>query len=431
MSKPIQPKSVRKMITRTAILGAVMVVAIFGYKSVLGNNDPSDIGTADTKGWVAAIQQADDGNQLVIIKPDGTIMPAPGYVKGKEDRDPVWRPDGNRVFFSSDREEGAFNIYRWNLANNLVERRTLGKIGKSQPSFAPKAPLTDKYPLMVFGGTAWELDETAGKGFQVVPPNKKGGQRKPEASDASADKEGAAGAELKIKYVRYLAGKAGLMYVSHGDAKEGLGIQPNVQGMSEKDIQEKGQPSTILAGEKLWLDTSPIEPIGFVSIQHFALPEGMPTPPQFIKDGKLELPFHNLIAKVNPTGKPPFEPVIQGAGDNIAFGPLSVSPSGDQLAIVVGFIKENEFHGQAIFVGPAKPAPASDFKQVYPNQANQPASDNQIKSVVWSPDGKHLLIQQRANSHSDIVVMEPDGGNVKNLTNGKGQFTQPVMSPQG
>ncbi|MFX9042746.1 hypothetical protein ABTN45_20195, partial [Acinetobacter baumannii] len=72
----------------------------------------------------------------VAIKPDGTIVESPDFVKGSRDRDAVWRPDGNRIFFSSDREEKAFNIYRWNLATNKVVRRTLGKIGKTDPSFS-------------------------------------------------------------------------------------------------------------------------------------------------------------------------------------------------------------------------------------------------------------------------------------------------------
>lgn len=422
MSTNVTPKSVQRMLVRTAVIAGILAGTIFGYNWLRGQKGDLDLGTADTKGWVAAIQSKDGKDQLVVIKPDGKIVEAPGYTEGKTDRDPVWRPDGNRIVFSSDREEGAYNIFRWNLATEKVERRSIGKIGKSQPSFAP-GDANGQNPLFVYGGTVWELDLKEGKGEKIVPPDTGNAavDLNDESASASVGKFGE-GAELKIRYAKYLKEKAGVIYIRRGESEESALFQANVEGLSEEEAKKKGAPISLAMAERIYLDTHPTKDMVAITIQGLRFSDKN-VPKEYIKNGRLVLPYKNSVFLVDLATQNAIA-LAQTPDDKVAFGKIVFSPDGSRFALVLGTRIDGEFHGKAIFSASASEAGKTDGKPVY----GDPAAE--VNDPSWTADGKSIVFTRTEGSTRDVCQVDLSGTGFKNLTNGKGKFSSPVVSPQ-
>src|SRR4051812_14188035 len=123
MIQPSQPKITRKLVKRTIIAAILIVLIIPAYIWIAMNRKGLDLGSFDSAGDIAAIQMTDDGAQVVIIKPDGTVIPSPDYKAGQTDRNVVWKPDGNRIFFESDRYNQEPHVFRWSPERKEVDRR--------------------------------------------------------------------------------------------------------------------------------------------------------------------------------------------------------------------------------------------------------------------------------------------------------------------
>ena len=155
------------------VIGIVVIVVFLIILWIVQTVKDVDLpAEADTVGYIAAIQQTANGSQAVLIKPDGTIVPSQGYHDGAHDRDPVWRPDGNRVFFTSDRDQGQVNLYRWNPGSGKVERRTATQ--GSYTSLLYSAADPKGKGLVARGGNIVQFDPVTGDTTPVLPnPPKK------------------------------------------------------------------------------------------------------------------------------------------------------------------------------------------------------------------------------------------------------------------
>src|SRR5688572_2014486 len=123
-----QPLINQKATIRLAIGLLVIAGLIFAYQTWLNKGqDLGGVGSEDTAGWLGAVEYLEDGrSQIMVFRPDGSTLRSPGYTPGTVEREFVWRPDGNQIFFSADRDRRAFNIYRWNLSLKAVEPMSLG-----------------------------------------------------------------------------------------------------------------------------------------------------------------------------------------------------------------------------------------------------------------------------------------------------------------
>ncbi|MBI3722197.1 MAG: PD40 domain-containing protein, partial [Fimbriimonas ginsengisoli] len=256
-----QPKINRKLVQRSAVLAVAAAVLLAVYVWLTGQNKDVDLGSVHSAGWIAALQlQRDGGSRLVVIKPDGSIVPCPGYKSGSTDREFAWRPDGNRIFFSSDRQDKTYNIFRWNLATGQVERRTLGKIAKSDPSF-PVGDPGASHPLIVFSGEAWDLDPGSGKASQVfpIPPDKH--KEVDTRDESSGERLGAfgLGAQQKVRTARYLKGKTYVVVIRRTDEGEMLVLQRLIppEGKSPDEVKRDMQSYVVAAGDRIVIDVNP------------------------------------------------------------------------------------------------------------------------------------------------------------------------------
>src|SRR5271157_1241476 len=90
-----QPKMQQTIALRFALgLLAVAVLLFAWYYIKRLTAGGLDVGHTDTAGWIVALRQTGSGEQVVAIKPDGTVLDSPGYRDGALDSDATWRPDG-------------------------------------------------------------------------------------------------------------------------------------------------------------------------------------------------------------------------------------------------------------------------------------------------------------------------------------------------
>ncbi len=425
--EPKQPLINHKLVVRSGILMIALLVLFFGYAWLRNRGADIDLGAADTKYWFAALEYTQgSGSQAVVIKPDGTVLRSPGYKPGAHDRDVVWRPDGNRIFFSSDRSDEGFNIYRWNLATGVVEKRTLGKLSKSNPSFpSAAAAVGAKNPLMVYSGMAWELDPGEGKAIQLVPPKEgKDSAQVDTRDESSSEKVGGfgEGAAYKVREARYFAGKDWVAVIRRTDEGDRLIVQ---------SMLDPQRHLALTAGDKVFIDVDPKSGKLFYSSIAFQWPDPNNIPPQFVINGAAKKPFVHYVSIFDPvTPDANNLPVIATQKDDACFSNIALSPDGATLACTVGAYKGGgEFVARAILAMPAQPSGVQQSATIFPT-ANAP-KNLQITNLSWSPDGRHVAfgVIDKAGDR-EICVVDKDGGGFKEVTKGKGKFGMPKYSPQ-
>ena len=159
----------RKLQLRTLFGLTILAITFWTIQWLIHIKQDPDFGNVDTTYWIAALQKESNGKtRSVVIKPDGTKLLSPGYTKSAEDQSLAWQNDGKRLFFISNRDRKAFDIYRWNPARNIVERRTFDNRPKSGLSF-PFLKNRDK-GILVSGGSILEFDPKTGSMPQILPP---------------------------------------------------------------------------------------------------------------------------------------------------------------------------------------------------------------------------------------------------------------------
>ena len=101
----VEPESVKHQKLRLAIFGLTLAALIVAYQLFKKFSvDPTDLLATNTVGMIAAVETRGDGSQAVIFDANGKKIESPEYKDGINDRDVAWSLDGNRLFFSSDRE---------------------------------------------------------------------------------------------------------------------------------------------------------------------------------------------------------------------------------------------------------------------------------------------------------------------------------------
>lgn len=411
-----QPKISQRMMLRFAILLFVMAGLFFGYRWWQDYSKDPDLPLAnDTIGFVAALQLHEEGSQAVVFTPDGELRASPGYENGKIDQDLVWRPDGNRLFFTSDREEKAFHVYRWNFGSDRVMRRAYGTRSQSSPSFgAADSPGANEMALITVGGFVLEYEPKTGNTFQVLPPVGK---------DRAQDEEGGIGGQFEQAYQR--------IGTSFRVAKWGKDKALVVAVMRREEqgeilviqrLDEVVPPQAIIAGERIEFDVSPTTGEVFFSVSGFIYHDPTQIPPEAIKNGKITPPFEHLIGMFDPESKQ-IQPVMPSPDSVVGFRQVSVSADGSQLVCVAGKLDENaNFEPTDLVVLPARAQGGAEFKRVITGKVYEPS---------WHPNSHTIaFVQYDATGKRGVFSINKDGSGLTDISKGKGDFAFPIFSPQ-
>lgn len=406
------PAMNRRMIKR-GIIGLVVAVVLVTAVYLVQNTKDIDLPTkVNTVGWIAAIQQTGNGSQAVLIKPDGTIVPSPDYKEGVNDRDVVWRPDGNRVFFTSDRENGQVHIHRWNPGSNKVERRTVTRGTYNSLSF----PSGDGAKgLVVLNGMVVEFDPVDGSTAPVIPPSRKSTQGSGEEGAVGSMEElyGRIGNSFKKAY-RF--GNGSIIGVLKGERGETLIIQ------DPRPVGGRWQaPMLIVSGDRIDLDFNTRIGKAVFAVERFQFPDPENVPQEFIKNGKVTLPFRHMLALVSQDGN--VERMLVSQDDRNAFGSPVFSPDGNSVVAAIGdYQGDGNLKQRLLVTMPAREGAG---------MGASPLVRSAVYDVAFSPDGQKIAyVQTGPSGNRTIHLMNSDGSNDQELTQGKGSFSAPKFSPQ-
>lgn len=409
-----QPKIVQRLLVRTA--GFLIVLAIlFGiFRWVQSKQGDYDSG-GESVGMVAAIRMERDGQQAVLIKPDGTIVTTKTWKDGVTDREPVWSPDGRFLYFCSDREEATFNIFRWNPQKDDAESRTIGRTSRSNPTFAPDG--AEDTMLVVAGGNVRELDPKTKKTPQILPPAnaeiaQSSGDEGPTTEGSFSAIYGSLGKSFRI--ARYIGDKRYIAAVMRREQGELLVIQDlqPVNGRVPK-------PHPIAAGDRIEFDVNSKDGSVVFSVQNFRWPDPSQAPEQFRKGNRVIVPFRNMVGIVDPT-KAAQSIVVATPDDKVAFGTPRVSPDGARLLLIQGAMEDGSLRSQRLLTMPCAPQGIQTASQLVGGEVYEPS---------WSLDGKRIVYAKRVGGKRDLFTMTSDGGSETSLTKGQGDFSMPLFSP--
>ncbi|HZH97677.1 MAG TPA: hypothetical protein VEX38_01790 [Fimbriimonadaceae bacterium] len=408
---PVQPKVNRKLAVRFAI-GLISIAGLLLVYNWIQQNKQPGLSTSNTTGYLAALMQTDEGTQAVVFKPDGTMVPSPDYEAGASDAELAWSPDGNGVYFTSDRYKKEPHVYRWDIGRNAVDRRTLDRRAKGQINFeVPGATTPSATALMVVGGTVVEYDPKEATGLQVLPPPSKG----------VVSEEGGRGGQFDGVYQQI---GTSFRTARWGPKKEWIAaIMKREDGevLIVQDLVKPVPPQVLAVGQKLDFDIGKGGELA-IAIQSFQFPDPAQVPPEFIKNGKLVRPYHHRLAVLQPNGAL-LGVVADSINDEVCFGQPKISPDGQKVIVVVGPWKEPGYlQAKGLFVLPFTEAGA---------RGQQRLKLGEVTDAVWNSSGDQVaFVAPDSSGKRSIFTVAPDGSGERNLSAGKGDFRSPIYSPQ-
>lgn len=424
--QPIQPKITQKLLLRSAIgifALAGLILAFQWYKA--HESDPRGDDKLDTAGWLAATESDASGDTIhaVVFKDDGTIVRQPNLAAATEDRDVVWRPDGNFVFFSSNREAEKFTMFRWFPdGGHAAELRSLMGLPQGSPFFlrADADKGNDAEALVRAGGRIDSYNARVPLLHQVLPP--------PDPkSRQEVDAEGGGRVSpfesmyqrfgTSFKYAKWNPGKTAVYAVMRRETGEILIYQK----LNFATPQE-GQPEAVVAGDKVDFDIDQKTGKVYYAVENFQWPDLGSVPAEFVKDGKVTVPYKHGIGVVDVSDPRSGGVIVASNKDSMCFGSITLAPMGDFLAVVAGTYSGNgNLTPAGLLVIPA----AAGQRSLAP-----PVATGEVYEPSWSPDGKRIAFARRETPTSRPIYILDQGSEPRRISPDTGVFGNPVFSPQ-
>lgn len=421
MSKPVA-KINRQRGMRYLFAVLTLLLLVFVYQRFVSQTRVADPGDFKSQGYISAAVETDDGYQAVLIAPDGTIKRSPGYVEGAVDQPPVWTPDGQRVYFISDRDKGESHVFRWNPVTDQIERRTIDKRTKSYIDFNVPGDPGNKTALVVSGGTIIELEPLNGTSKQLLPPQKLDARSQGEGGATGQFDQLYASLGTSFKTARWSKDKQHIIAVMRRETGEVL-ICQDISTLPNLDISDpKARPILIAAGEKIEFDIDPVSGDVAYTLQGFQWPDPRQIPPEFLEKGKAKNPFRHMIGIYTPGDPSSKPPVAVAMDDKFAFGHPRIAPDGKMVMVSVGpYRGEGSMESKNLVVMPFKTGGGSEGAMTV---VNTPAVE-----AEWSPDGKQITYIGQADSRRTLFVVEVGNATPKKITSGE-NLRGPQFSPQ-
>ncbi len=407
-------------VLRRILIGAVILVGlVLGIQWLTSLQGDLDLGTASTVGMIAAVQLEDDGQSAVIVKEDGTVVKNNGWQPGNQDRDLAWDPDGQRLFFVSDRQEETFHVYRWNPdKNNVPEKRSIDKAGRSSMFFdLEKHSETDRTALITTRGTVQRFNPKDGSFTQVLPPSNSAGAT--EEGGSTTAMEGTYGrlGGTSFRNAVWLKERTWAAAVMRTDDGEILLVQPLFSADGKPT-----RPQVIMAAKKIDMAVNPKTGALVFTFMDFQFPPNQPIPEESIKNGKVVRPFAHGIGLFDPSAETAFGLVAGVPDDKTCFSSPAVSPDGASFVVVVGeYTGDGSIDARGLFSIPFEVGGASK---------GSPLLEGEVYEPSWNPAGDKLVYIRKTGSNRAIYSCDSSGGGEKNLTGDKGDFMKPIFSPQ-
>ncbi|HWA82504.1 MAG TPA: hypothetical protein VG820_03660, partial [Fimbriimonadaceae bacterium] len=300
--QPVHAKITQKLLLRSAIGIFVLACLVMAYRWYKGQeSDPFGNNRIDTAGWVAATETVGDGRHVVVFKGDGTMVRQPGVPAGSQDNDLAWRPDGNYIFFGSNREKQKFTMFRWFPDGSATaEMRSLPGRPQSSPYFlnGDKGLGWDAVGLITAGGLVMRYEPKRPALHQELPPPD------PKRRTAEDPETGAAVSPFEDLYARF--GTSFRMAKWTPDRKAVFAVMRRDTGeiliyqKLDFTTPQEGLPQPVIAGDRIDFDVDQSSGKVYFAVQNFQWPDPNSVPSEFVKNGKVSVPFRHAIGMVDP-----------------------------------------------------------------------------------------------------------------------------------
>jgi hypothetical protein len=401
---------------RLIIMILALVSLVYGFFWWVNQQNDFQLGS-DTSKFLAAQKLTTNGAQVVVLDKDGNVTESKDYKEGSEDRDVTWDPQGNRVFFVSDRRDDSFHIYRWDpQRNSAPDQKSIDKAGRSNLTFdLEPSDAKDLSALITVRGTVQEFFPKTARSQQVMPPS-------PKEKVSSEEGEGATSA-MELVYRRFGTSFRVAKwikkrrYIAAVMRREDFGETLIVQDSEPDDKGVLRPPVPLFTAEKFYLTVDAATGNLVFSVLGAVAPTG--------KDGKPEkLSFKHGIFIFDPSQEREraLAPVVLSPSDDTSFAQLSTSPDGSKVIFTSGpYTGDGNLTVKALVACPL---------QIQGSQAATPILQGSIADPVFSPDGTRIAFVKREGTTRAVFFANADGSSAVNLTGSKGDFANPVFSPQ-
>lgn len=419
-SQPRTQYRSNRLLLRIAVVLLFLAGAILALQFLLRVRQDPDILPGVSTGMIAALEYVDDGARVVIFDEKGTKTELPGWTAGVTDEAPVWRPDGQRLFFTSDRDEKTFQIFRWRPGGGEPEIRSVGSRSKGTPRFDPDPnAFANESALITSGGFVLEFNPRDGSTRQVLPPPTGAG-------DLGQTEEGGSGDQFGMFYSRIGESFIDARFAQDRRFVVGTMRRENGTVLVVQDFEPDAQgnlkpPSAVFAGENVWFDVSSQ---GWVvaTIHFFQFVDPDNIPEEFIVDNRPKAPFKHGLILFNPAEADSLRLVFATEDREQIPGTPVFSPDGSRVAIPVGKMGEDDQW---------TPSDLAVFGTVSnPPVVTRLVRDATVRDVSWMPDGANVLFVKEIEGRGTIQKINLDSGNVSPLTQAAGDFGFPIASPQ-
>jgi len=407
-------------VLRRILIGAVILVGlVLGIQWLTSLQGDLDLGNANTVGMIAAVQIEDDGQSAVVLKEDGTVVKNNGWQAGNQDRDLAWDPEGQRLFFVSDRQEETFHVYRWNPdKNNNPEKRSVDKAGRSSIFFDLEQHAdVDKTALITTRGTVQRFNPKDGSFKQVLPPTNSAGAT--EEGGSTTAMEGTYGrlGGTSFRNAVWLKERTWAAAVMRSETGEILIVQPLISPDGKPT-----KPQILMAAKKIDMAVNPKTGALIFTFMDFQFPQGQPIPEENIKDGKVVRNIYHGVGIFDPLSEPSFGLVAAVPDDKTCFSSPAVSPDGQSFVVVVGeYTGDGSLESRGMVSMPFA---------IGGGQNGSPLLQGEVYDPAWNPAGDKLVYIRKTGSNRAIYTCDANGGGEKNVSGDKGDFMKPVFSPQ-
>ncbi len=412
-----------RRMNRVLILVVLLMalIAFYYYLSFLGNVGPISGLAFDTTDHIAFVRQDDKGaTTLFAVRADGTDL---RQLTPNDDvsnkAQPVWERDGKSLLYASNlRDNKVTQIYI--LGTGGPKQLTYGPGNKS----APAVSFDGKLAAFIVQGSVKTVNLNGTDVFQVMPP-------------PTAAKEG--GDDVKPGQVD-LEGP----FLMAGFSSDSMGLAA-IQDVSGQHHPIDGMGVFDQALMVLPNNATKMLPVAFGHEVDFAWePNGSRLACSYTeleatgRQGKLETVSGIQIISFKDPNKPELVPLFAGVGYSIEPKHIAWSPDGSKMAFEAWHLKGEgirELLGivvmnttldssmpQGMKVGPADVHTVPCMIPV--------GKDGLPQTPRWSPDSSRMLYEmQRPDAKRDLWVINSDGTNKINLTQGKGDNFDGVWSP--
>ncbi len=410
----------QKLLLRFAIGLMLLAVVVAGFQWLRGIGYDPDVLPGDSTGMIAALELTDDGARAVIIGPNKEVtVIKPGATS--RDRPPVWRPDGQRLFFASDRQENVYHVYRYRPGNEEAERRTVGRRSRSTPIWGfQDHPKANQTALMLSSGIVLEFDPKTGTTTQILPPPS--GSAVVGEEDGNVDQFTGIYRQLGTSFTKALWTNDRSIIVATMSREEGEVLV--VQDLTMRETNGRKQlppPLPVMAGNRIEFDVTVNGQVA-VAVQGFKWLDNSAIPEEFIEDNRAKVPWQNAVFSFDATdanSQPSFFLTTMDASQDTRA--VKISPNGQEVLIVAGLLKNEQF------------TPSGLFKTEFPFRPDAPVApiyEGEVYEPSWSSDGNRVIYVRREGADRMIFGNNGTGTDEVALSPAGRNFASPSYSPQ-